>query len=98
MMLKHWSSRKYLMHIGCNISKLITSRTGAHVLFSTIIKSLAQENGDQYKSLGYSSNLTLDFVLDLAKKTLDLLYLCVDRIPYGVRWIFKQMRSFLRVI
>lgn len=60
-----------------------------------MITSLALENGDELKTLGY---ITLDLVFDLATKALDLFTLCVDDIPYGLRWIFKQMRSLLRVI
>lgn len=63
-----------------------------------MISSLAMQNGEYLKALGHKNSLTLDTVFDIAKQTLDLLLLCVDRMPYGVRWIFKQLRSLLRVI
>jgi hypothetical protein len=67
-------------------------------LISGMISSLAAENGLILKTLGGNNSLTLDIIFEMAKKTLDLLSLVADRIPYGVRWFFKQMRSLLRVI
>jgi hypothetical protein len=86
------------MLTGGNNDNTNLSRCGANKFFPGIMSHLAMENSQDLKTLGDNNSLTLDVVFEIAKKTLDLLLLYVDRVPYGVRWIFKQMRSLLRVI
>ena len=86
------------MRTGSNHGYTNLSRCGANKLFPGVMRHLAMENSQDLKTLGDNNSLTLDVVFEMAKKTLDLLLLYVDRVPYGVRWIFKQMRSLLRVI